>query len=78
MATKTDVKRINVSGTVTPELHEFLENHRWANRMSKSDVINQALVEWGERHGFTQPESGEAAEAETTEAPAKAKARRAS
>lgn len=77
MAAKTDVKRINVSGTVTPELHEFLENHRWANRMSKSDVINQALVEWGERHGFTQPESGEAPEAAETEAP-KAKARRAS
>lgn len=59
-------KRINVSGTVTPELHEFIEEHRWSNRLSKSDVINGALIEWGKAHGFTQPDE---AQAETVDAP---------
>lgn len=59
-------KRINVSGTVTPELHEFIEEHRWTNRMSKSDVINKALVDWGKANGFVQPEVSEDAKGEDT------------
>jgi hypothetical protein len=69
MATKVETKRINVSGTVTPELHEFIEEFRWSNRMSKSDVINAALVEWGGKHGFSQPEAGEGDAAHAAEAP---------
>lgn len=59
MAPKTD-KRINVSGTVTPALHEFVEEYRWSHRLSKSDVINAALVAWGEAQGFTEPKADEA------------------
>lgn len=73
-------KRINVSGTVTPELHEFIEEHRWSNRLSKSDVVNGALVDWGKAHGFEQPNGSETAETEVSEpeaeAPAKAASRR--
>jgi hypothetical protein len=68
MATEAKAKRVNVSGTVTPELNEFIEEHRWTNRLSKSDVINDALVEWGKAHGFTQPVKG-ADEAPKDEAP---------
>lgn len=59
MAPKTD-KRINVSGTVTPALHEFVEEYRWSHRLSKSDVINAALEEWGKAQGFTEPKADEA------------------
>jgi hypothetical protein len=72
-------KRINVSGTVTPELHEFIENHRWTNRMSKSDVINKALEDWGKANGFEQPETEPEAtepEAEVSEPVAAGKGRR--
>jgi hypothetical protein len=65
MATEAKAKRVNVSGTVTPALNEFIEEHRWTNRLSKSDVINDALVAWGKSKGFTEP----VAEAETAEAP---------
>ena len=55
-------KRINVSGTVTPALHEFLENYRWdpKRRLTKSDVVNKALEAWAAAEGFVEPESGEA------------------
>lgn len=55
----TKDKRINVSGTVTPALHEFIENYRWSNRKSKSDVINEALLSWAKGNGFTEPATGE-------------------
>jgi hypothetical protein len=77
-------KRINVSGTVTPALHEFLEEFRWSNRLTKSDVVNAALVEWAKAKGFEEPTNGEtpatedAAPAEDAKAPAKATAKRAS
>lgn len=68
MAPKTaETKRINVSGTVTPALHEFIEEHRWSNRLSKSDVINAALVAWGEANGFKEPEVSEGDEPKATE-----------
>lgn len=68
MATKAP-KRINVSGTVTPELHEFIEEHRWSNRMSKSDVINKALEDWGKANGFVQPKASEDEAVTDSEAP---------
>lgn len=54
------VKRVNVSGTVTPELNEFIEEHRWTNRLSKSDVINAALEAWGTANGFDQAKAEQA------------------
>lgn len=59
-------KRINVSGTVTPALHEFLEEFRWSNRLTKSDVVNAALVEWAKAKGFEEPTAGETDTAEDT------------
>lgn len=54
-------KRVTVSGTVTPGLHEAIEAYRWPNRMSRSDVVNAALIEYGEKHlGYTEPKTGEA------------------
>lgn len=82
MAESTKVKRVNVGGTVTPDLHEFLEEYRWTHRMSKSDVINAALLAWAKGEGFEPAETGEAAAPAEAEAPAdetaKPRARRAS
>lgn len=69
--------RLNVSGTVSPELHEFLEDYRWTNRKSRSDVVSEALEAWAKSNGFTPKATGEepvdlsaGAPQENTEAPA--------
>jgi hypothetical protein len=64
----TQEKRVNVSGTVSAALHEFIEEHRWANRMSKSDVINAALVKWGVENGFAEPQADAAPPADAPKA----------
>lgn len=57
--TETDVngaplyKRM-VSAAVPNDLHEAIESHRWANRMSKAKVVEEALREWAENRGLLQ------------------------
>lgn len=41
-----------VSAAVPGELHEAIEEHRWANRMSKAQVVEQALREWADKRGL--------------------------
>ena len=43
-----------VSAAVPNELHEAIESHRWANRMSKAKVVEEALREWAEKRGLLQ------------------------
>lgn len=64
---KNEDKRVNVSGTVSPALDEFIESHRWANRKSKSEVVAAALGEWAAKLGFVEPKTGEEA-AESSDA----------
>jgi len=41
-----------VSAAVPTELHEAVESHRWANRMSKAAVVEEALREWATARGL--------------------------
>jgi len=66
--TKTKPTRVNVSGTISPELDKFIEDYRWSNRMTKSQVISTALTEWGKGKGLI-PTDDEATEANGSEAP---------
>lgn len=45
-------KKIAITGTVTPALREAVEEYRWANRMSLSDVVTEALTEWSSARGL--------------------------
>lgn len=49
----SDAKRM-VSAAVPNDLHEAIESHRWANRMSKAKVVEEALREWAEKRGLLQ------------------------
>lgn len=46
-------KKIAITGTISPELREAVENYRWDNRMSLSDVVTQALGEWADKRGVS-------------------------
>jgi hypothetical protein len=35
-----------ISGSVPAVLSEAVEHHRWAHRMSRADVLKEALHEW--------------------------------
>jgi Arc/MetJ-type ribon-helix-helix transcriptional regulator len=39
---------VTLSGSISAVLSEAVENHRWANRMSRADVLNEALTSWAE------------------------------
>lgn len=45
-ATSEAPRKAMISAGITPELHEAVESHRWANRMSKAQVVEEALTEW--------------------------------
>lgn len=52
---KTDVDpvdalpNVTISGAVPAVLSEAVEGHRWAERMSRADVVKEALTEWAEK-----------------------------
>lgn len=62
MATK--IKGVQVSTTVSPELFEKLENHRWTVRKSKSEVVLAALEEYAANHGLSASAPAEEAPAD--------------
>lgn len=37
---------VTFSGAVSAVVNEAVEGYRWANRLSRADVVNQALTEW--------------------------------
>lgn len=40
---------VTISGAVSAVLSEAVEGHRWAARMSRADVVKEALTEWAEK-----------------------------
>lgn len=63
MAAKNPENLTPVTGAVTPELREALENHRWSNRKTLSEVIREAVEYWAQANDLWSP----AGEAETSE-----------
>lgn len=48
----------HVSATITSELHDFLNQYRWDERIDKfTDVIREALVEYAVARGYEGLES---------------------
>lgn len=41
-----------VSAVVPAVLSEAVESHRWSERMSRADVVKQALTEWAEKRNL--------------------------
>ena len=37
---------VTISGGVSAVISEAVESYRWANRMSRADVVKEALTEW--------------------------------
>ena len=48
-------KKVAITGTVTPALREAVEDYRWSNRMSLSDVVTEAIETWASAKGVTVP-----------------------
>lgn len=46
----TAKKSVQVSTSISPELFEALEDHRWTRRLEKSDVLRVALQEYAVNH----------------------------
>lgn len=39
---------VTISGAVSAVLSEAVEGHRWSARMSRADVVKEALTEWAQ------------------------------
>ena len=37
---------VTISGAVSAVISEAVESYRWAHRMSRADVVKEALTEW--------------------------------
>ena len=55
---------VTISGAVPAVVSEAVESYRWANRMSRADVVKEALGEWCEARDLL--EAARAALAEQT------------
>jgi hypothetical protein len=55
MATKT--KGVQVSATITPELDQALEDHRWNVRKTKTELVRLAVEEYAHNHGIIPSEA---------------------
>ena len=45
-------KGVQVSGTITQELNQALEDHRWQARKTRSELVTTALQEYASNHGL--------------------------
>lgn len=54
-------KGVQVHATITPELFDALEDHRWDARLNMVDVVKLALTQYAEREGVLPkgPEAGQ-------------------
>lgn len=53
------VKGVQVSATISPELFEAIESHRWEVRKTKSEVVLTALEEYAANHGLLPDSAAE-------------------
>lgn len=56
-----------VTGAVTPELREALEEYRWKNRKTVSEVVRGALETWAKGEGIWSDEKPEGESEDTAE-----------
>jgi hypothetical protein len=58
MSETTQVPSTNttVSAKLPDDLFTFIENYRWDNRLTKTQVVIDALDEWAKGKGFKQAE----------------------
>jgi hypothetical protein len=47
--------RETIACTVPKALAAFIEDYRWENRLSRSEVVAKALAEWAGQNGFPKP-----------------------
>lgn len=45
-----DLPGVIISGVLPAHVSEAVESHRWANRLSRGDIVRQAVTEWAEKH----------------------------
>jgi hypothetical protein len=54
-----------VSATISPELHEALEEHRWTVRKTMTELVRTAVEEYAANHGVTPSEADSPSETES-------------
>ena len=55
-----------VTGSITVELREALENYRWPARKTMSEAVREGLEFWAKDKGIWSPEGDDKTDAETT------------
>jgi hypothetical protein len=45
-------KGVQISATVSKELHQNLEDHRWTVRLTMTELTRRAVEEYAQRHGL--------------------------
>ena len=45
---------VTISGAVPALVSEAVEGYRWENRMSRADVVKQALTEWADNRSLLE------------------------
>ena len=63
------VDKVAITGTISPDMREAIEEYRWSHRMSLSDVVVSALRLWAKENGVNLPD--EATEKPQEKTPAK-------
>ena len=43
-------KGVQVSATISPELNQALEDHRWSVRLTKTELVRVAVEEYAHKH----------------------------
>jgi hypothetical protein len=45
-------KGVQVSATISKELDQAIEDHRWSVRMTKTELVRTAVEEYAQNHGL--------------------------
>ena len=51
-------KGVQVSATISKELDQALEDHRWSVRMTKTELVRTAVEEYAAKHGLIADPEG--------------------
>ena len=46
---------VTISGSVSAVLSEAVEDYKWSNRLSRADVLKEALTTWAESKNLLDP-----------------------
>jgi hypothetical protein len=46
---------VTISGSVSAVLSECVEDYKWSNRLSRADVLKDALTLWANEHKLVEP-----------------------